>query len=295
MQRNMNLRKVHVCAIKHNMAKQKRNHANWLEHHLPEGLLVDSAWLTSQGYSTSLRTQYVTAGRLIQPARRVYQRPRGVLAWQQVVISLQTLLARDLIVGGRTALELHGLAHYLTQSTTTVFLHGPKSPPTWLASLPAGAAFQYRKDARLFRNFHVTTAPHSLDATPAGRNQRTDGIVAQPWGQWNWPLLISSPERAILEFLDELPENESFHQADMLMEGLSTLSPNRMQALLADCHNIKVNRLFLFFADRHKHAWLKRIDRKVIDLGRGKRALAKGGRYDPKYMITVPGDLDGVH
>ena len=64
-----------------------------------------------------------------------------------------------------------------------------------------------------------------------------------------------------------------------------------MQALLADCDNIKVKRLFLFFADRHQHAWLKRLDRKAIDLGSGKRVLAKGGSYDAKYMITVPGDL----
>ena len=277
------------------MTKQKRHYVNWLEHNLPEGLLVDAAWLTRQGYSTSLRTQYVAAGWLTQPARRVYQRPRGSLAWQQVVISLQTLLAQDLIVGGRTALELHGLAHYLTQTTTAVFLYGPKAPPTWLADLPEGVAYHYRRDARLFRKFCVSTAPHSLDAVPEGRTQRPDGIVVLPWGQWNWPLMVSSPERAILEFLDELPDNESFHQADMLMEGLSTLSPGRMQALLADCDNIKVKRLFLFFADRHQHAWLKRLDRKAIDLGSGKRVLAKGGSYDAKYMITVPGDLDGVH
>jgi hypothetical protein len=46
--------------------------------------------------------------------------------------------------------------------------------------------------------------------------------------------MVSSPERAILEFINELPDNESFHQADMLMEGLSTLSPGRMQTLLND-------------------------------------------------------------
>ena len=37
----------------------------------------------------------------------------------------------------------------------------------------------------------------------------------------------------------------------------------------------------------------KRIDRSKVDLGRGKKSLVRGGRYDAKYMITVPGDLDG--
>ena len=80
----------------------------------------------------------------------------------------------------------------------------------------------------------------------------------------------------------------------MVMEGLSTLSPARMQALLADCRNVKVKRLFFYFADRHKHAWLKQLDRKAVDLGSGKRVLDKCGRYDPVHMITVPGDLDSL-
>jgi Transcriptional regulator, AbiEi antitoxin, Type IV TA system len=96
-----------------------------------------------------------------------------------------------------------------------------------------------------------------------------------PQRQWSWPLVVSSPERAILEFLYELPEHDSFHQADMLMEGLSSLSPARLQPLLADCR--KVKRLFLFFAGRHNHAWLKHLDRGSIDLGRGKRMVVKGG------------------
>jgi Transcriptional regulator, AbiEi antitoxin, Type IV TA system/Transcriptional regulator, AbiEi antitoxin N-terminal domain len=277
------------------MTKHIRSSINWLEQHLPEGLLVDAAWLTRQGYSTSLRTQYVASGRLRQPARRVYQRPRGAVSWQQAVVSLQTLLAHDLIVGGRTALELHGFAHFVPQSMSQVYLYGPKPPPKWLADLPCGVDFVYRKDSKLFGEHLASTAPHSLESATGSNTARLDGITSQPWGQWHWPLTLSSPERAILEYLDELPENESFHQADMLMQGLSTLSPNRMQALLADCHNIKVKRLFLFFADRHHHAWLKRIDRKAISLGHGKRMLVKGGRYDTKYRITVPGDLNGDH
>ena len=121
---------VHRNAILHSMAKQVGSTINRLEQSLPEGLLVDSAWMTGNGYSTSLRSQYVQAGWLSQPARRVYQRPRGALSWQQAVISLQTLLARDLTVGGRTAIELHGFAHYLQATAGAVYLYGPTPPPT---------------------------------------------------------------------------------------------------------------------------------------------------------------------
>jgi len=77
------------------------------------------------------------------------------------------------------------------------------------------------------------------------------------------------------------------------MEGLRNLSPRRLQALLADCKNVKVKRLFFWFAERHNHVWLQKIDRSAIDLGKGKRMLVPGGKLDPKYNITVPENLDG--
>ena len=114
------------------------------------------------------------------------------------------------------------------------------------------------------------------------------------WGQWDWPLVISTPERAILELIDELPNRETFHLVDVMMEGLVNISPRRMQQLLEEATSIKVKRLFFFFADRHHHRWLGHIMRDNIDLGKGKRMLVKGGKLDPKYQITVPGDLNAV-
>ena len=56
------------------MATQVVRKLNQLERLLPEGLLVDAAWLSEKGYSTSLRSHYVTAGWLEQPTRQVYRR-----------------------------------------------------------------------------------------------------------------------------------------------------------------------------------------------------------------------------
>src|ERR1017187_4288484 len=90
-------------------------------------------WLSQHGYSTSLRSQYVAAGWLAQPTRQVYQRPRGSLSWQQVVISLQTLLERNLIVGGRFALELKGFAHYLAHEKPSPKDGGTRIP--WIGRI----------------------------------------------------------------------------------------------------------------------------------------------------------------
>lgn len=278
------------------MREQKTGKLNQLERLLPEGLLVDAAWLSAHGYSTSLRAKYVASGWLEQPARRVYRRPRGQLGWQQVVISLQTLLGHRLAVGGRTALELNGYAHYLTLKRTEINLHGPAKPPTWLAALPINERFVYRNSAPLFgNNLDEVAFPALVPDQPDSHDDRAfrdAGLRALPWGQWDWPLTVSAPERAILELLDALPDHESFHQADMLMEGLSNLAPQRIQALLIRCRSVKVKRLFFFFADRHRHAWLKHLDRAAIDLGSGKRMLVKDGRYDSAYQITVPRDLE---
>lgn len=283
------------------MTEQRQSHLNRLEKDLPEGLLVDAAWLEQRGIASNLRAYYVKSGWLEQPARGIYRRPRGALSWQQVVISLQTLLLRvPLIVGGRTALELQGLAHYLAQEAKTIHLYGPDKPPGWLSKLSLPQSFKYHNSKTLFRNDPITFGLGNLAwdiKSDKGRDPNVlqgGSLATIGWGQWDWPLTLSRPERAYLEMLDELPGHESFHQADMFMQGAANFSPRRLQELLADCASVKVKRLFFFFADRHQHAWLKRLNKDAIDLGKGKRMLVRGGRLDPVYHITVPEDLDGV-
>ena len=175
------------------------------------------------------------------------------------------------------------------------YLYGPEPPPNWLSKLPGKVRFIYRNRRRLFTAEADQKSFMNLIKGVKAQPSRADaGFLVQPWGQWDWGLVLSAPERAILELLDELPERESFEQADKLMEGLSNLSPQRLQKLLTRCRSIKVKRLFFFFADRHQHAWLKRIDRAAVDLGKGKRMLVKGGKLDRAYQITVPENLDAV-
>jgi hypothetical protein len=281
-----------------NVVGQKRHLLNRLERELPEGLLADGHWFDRHGFSRQLRSHYLAAGWLEQPARGVYRRPRGKLSWQQAVISLQTILEYSpLIVGGRTALELQGYAHYLAQKRTEVHLYGPKPPPGWLSKLQLHTHFVYHNSRRLLRNDPITRAsPKSSPDKTDNRAPAAFGelVTTQAWGQWDWPLTLSTPERALFELLDELPRRESFHQVDQLFAGLSNLGPRRLKKLLVDIKSVKAKRLFFFFAERHQHAWLKRLDKDAADLGKGKRVLVPGGKLDPDNQITVPRDLDGI-
>lgn len=284
---------VYIYAILLSMSAQKGTKLNCLQKTLPEGLLVDASWLTKHGYSTALRTQYVKAGWLEQPARGAYRRPREKLSWQAVVISLQAMMGRQITVGGRTAIELHGYAHYLSPNVSEVFLYGPEHLPHWLPKLSLDARFTYRNDKPLFDGSPAVHTSLEQNSRLDTRNERTNAhFTALPWGQWEWPLLVSTPERAFLEVLDELPQHESFYQVDKFIDGLVNLSPRRLEILLGDCRSVKVKRLFFFFANRHCHSWLKRIKENQFNLGKGKRLLVRGGRLDSKYQITVPGDLD---
>ncbi len=271
------------------MAEQIGNKLNRLERDLPEGLLVDAPWLDRQGYYSSLRSQYVSAGWLQQAARGVFRRPRGSVSWEQAVISLQTLLGYPVSVGGRTALELQGYAHYLPQSDGTVHLYTDRGIPAWIYHLSLGQSFVIHNRSRFLPKPKAPLQMPSLTEPVSGDAAILDGALrVTPWGQWKWPMVISTPERAYLELLDELPQHETFHMADVIMEGLANLSPRRLQSLLETTQSVKVKRLFFFFADRHNHNWLPRIEREKIDLGKGKRMLVKGGKFNAKYQITVP-------
>ena len=285
---------------------QRGSKLNHLQYDLPEGLVVDAGWLERHGYSSALRSKYTAHGWLEQVARGVYRRPAaklstpdnkdGSLRWQHVVISLQTVLQRSLTVGGRTALELQGFAHYLgAVEFREVHLYGNERPPTWITKLPLETKFIFHNARTLFENQpqgHDTRKVKRDSQPKASSRSIGGGLVQQQWGQWEWPLMMSSPERAILELLNEVPQRETFHQADMLMEGLRTLSPKRLQKMLVECRSVKVKRLFLWFAERHNYPWLKQLNRAEINLGTGKRMLQRGGKLDPKFNITVPENLD---
>lgn len=294
----LNIEMVYFIAILYSMTIQKGSKLNHLQHLLSEGLLVDAGWLERKGYSRALRSQYVSAGWLEQVARGVYRRPGGKLKWQQLVISLQTLLEIPVTVGGRTALELQGFAHYLPLgSVDEVHLYHDKPLPGWVSKLKLDSQLVSHNAKKLFNEQPIARGLTSLscnlkhETTESNDAVHNSGLTQQSWGQWDWPLTLSTPERAILELLEDVPQRETFEQADKLIEGLRTLSPRRLQKLLEDCRSVKVKRLFLWFANRHKFRWFNRINQDRIDLGKGKRMLAKKGKLDPVYLITVPEKL----
>lgn len=274
------------------MDAQRSSRLNRLLLSLPEGFLADSAWLQAQGLTRSSIRDYVERGWLERIAPRVYRRPsqlnKASLRWDVVVLSLQQIMHKPLHVGGRTAVELSGYAHYVEAGDTSqVYLYG-SGLPSWLAKLSISAEFQTRS-LGLFANSNTGVEARRYDLRSGGTSGSSKD--AKSTSPWDWPLTMSAPERAILEMINELPHHESFHQVDVVMEGLANLRPQLLGKLLRECRSVKVKRLFLWYADRHGHAWFKHLDHSSVDLGKGKRQLVPQGQFDSRYQITLPTEL----
>lgn len=268
------------------MAVQTSATLKRLQRDLPEGLVVDVAWLERKGYSSGLCSKYVARGLLEQVARGVYRRPRASvserkkLCWQDVVISLQTLHQCPITIGGRTALELQGFVHNRGAcGVQEVHLYGSQRPPAWVARLDIEAKLFFHDVKALF---NIAVPCFALSGSENGSQQSTwrlslgSAVVRQDCNPEEWALTLSTPERAILEMLDEVTQPEALHQADSVIQRLRNLRPKRLQKMLVECRNVEAKHLFLWFAERHNHEWLKHLDREEIDLGAGTRSSQRG-------------------
>jgi len=281
------------------MGMQRGQKLNSLQHLLPEGMVASSAWLKDKGYSSALCSKYVANGWLVQPTRGLYKRPGADTKWQHLVISMQSLMRQPVAVGGLSALELQRFGHYVhLGNEQRIFLYTETRLAKWVREFDPLMRFEQRNAKKLFKEPVIEKAIGKLPELTAkvlntvGSTQLEGGLTQFRWGDREWPMLISSPERAILEFLDEVPNRQTFEHAAELFTGLANLRPRRLQTLLEECDSVKVKRLFLWFAEQYQHAWLKHLDVSSVDIGSGKRVIAKSGRLDPKYQITVPEALN---
>lgn len=251
---------------------QKVESINQLRALAPEGVALPAVWLQSLGLSRQSLSQYRKKGYLLSPAKGVYAFPGTELGWQGLVLGLQRLLGLPVHVGGITALNAQGFAHYLSLGGhKRVYLWGNCVLPGWVKKALPGVEVVHYKSS-LFTG--------AADDT---------GLTELPVTIRDWSLTMAGPERAILEVLSKVEAYEaSFTAAAELYSGLTTLRPNILNVLLPACTNIKAKRLFCFLAKFYDHPWVKYVELDALDVGSGKRVVTKGGKLDKEFLITVP-------
>ena len=244
---------------------------------LPGSMIATKQWLRTQGLSPYYLDNAVRSGLLTPLTPGVFSLLPIKPSWQGVVASLQKMSSQPVHIGGLSALMLAGLAHYLSLSSTPgVHLFSPEPLPRWLARISVDANFEWHGTRRLWDEALLNDAQF---------------LKQQEWQSGCPEITFSCPERAILEVLLDVPDGVSFEHADALMQGLHNLSPRKLDVLLMACCNIKVKRLFLWLAERHTHAWFRYLTPEQYDLGSGKRVVAKEGRLEKHWQITVPKEM----
>ncbi len=256
---------------------------------VPEGVPVTTSWLRDQGFSSALQQRYQTSGWLKSLGYGAAYRPETPLTWQRTIAGLQAQ-GFLLHVGGSTALYLQGLGHYLPLGALTLHVYLQDRPPKWLEHLSFENVIWKWHQRHLFQESTIQVKPVKNLRNPetlASVSKRL-GVVPFSFSDLELPLTISTPERASLELLDELPKHESWENVTDTFAGLVNLRPTLVMKLLKACESIKTKRLFLVQAELHQHPWLKHLDVKDLELGQGKRQIFPGGVLHPTYLVTVP-------
>lgn len=256
------------------------NRRKLLEELIPEGVIVTRKWLKQETeLSHHAIDNLVKSEQLKLLWKGLYTRGKVHPSWQSAVYTLQQIVKTDFIIGGLFALELKGFSHYLSHSNSvTVHLYGNDKLPIWTKDIVKNAFFIKHTRTSLFAEMDKSLS------------EKYTTVV--PWKEGMGELKISTPERACLEMLDQVPYSTSFEHADQLLQGMTALSPRVLQQLLEMCTNIKVKRLFLWFAKRYNYIWFNKLNLEKIDLGSGKRVIEKGGALDKNYLITVPKNFE---
>ena len=192
------------------------------------GAPFDVEALAVQGVSAKQAAHYVKSGWLVRLGHGVYAYPYDTLDAPSCILLLQKK-SPGLHVGGKSALDLHGVRHNLALRKNWI-LWGERRfiLPEWFTS---------RFNARFVHTPLFAWKPHSLNAetisTPEGTLQN---------------LRVSVPERAILELLSEVGTHQDLEEARNLFDGLRNLRIEILGRLLASCTSVKTIRLFLTWA-----------------------------------------------
>jgi len=199
------------------MSGEKGSKINRLLKAWPSGTVAVSPWLERHGVYQQLAREYEKTAWVRRIGRGAYIKAGDTVEWTGGLCAVQKQLTSPIHAGGKTALQMQGYAHYLPlgkDTTVTLFgLPGTKLP-AWFKQHTWGVKVRY-----------ITTRLFSGDAA-LGMTKKEIGVYS---------ISLASAERAMMEVLYSVPAEETYDEAKLLMEGLTTLRPRVVQTLLERC------------------------------------------------------------
>lgn len=206
---------------------------------------LTSADLRALGISADLAVHYVRAGWLTRLARGVFCRPNDTLALYPSLLLLQRQFV-GLHVGGKSALDWHGVRQYVQQQPV-LQLYG------W-----AAAVLPHWFTERFPAEYH---RKRLFSEQPASRLHV--GLFEQRSGTPQ----VSAPERALLELLSEVGVRQPLQEARELVESTYNLRADVLRELLQHCTSVKTVRLCLQLGREASLPWVDKLDPATLPTG----------------------------
>mgnify|MGYP001740728864 CR=1 FL=1 len=235
----------------------------------PQNTVITVKGLIAAGVSHAQILRFEKNGILKRLSSGAYARFNDSPDILGAIYSLQNNLKLTAHIGGRTALSLvYGKTQYAAERKTELFCYKQEKLPAWFKSLYADSYTQFMTDFL----------------------PDTEGLAE--WKHAGYKSLVSTQERALLEMLYQVPLSVTPEEAFEIMQLVTAIKPALMQKLLESCKSVKTKRLLLCLAELCGHQWFTRLKTEDIDLGSGKREIAKGGKLYTKYNLVLPEGLE---
>ena len=220
---------------------------------IPRGTPFDSRQLRELGVSSALAHHYLKSDWLARLGRGVFMFPKDTLRQEDMLRFLARSI-EGLHVGSKTALAWRGIRHNLPAREPLSLWGEVKSvlPPWFIERLPAHYTAPKLFSSRMPKGFGLQPLPE----TP-------DGV------------LVSEPERALLEMLSEVGIRQGVEEARNIMEGIRALRSDTLTTLLKHCQRVKVRMLCSLWAEELNLPWASAARNAVKTRGHASRWTAQ--------------------
>ena len=221
---------------------------------LPRGAPLGIELLGAHGITTNRASALARSGWLMRLGRGAYGLPGDTLQ-RDACLAFLARQVPGLHVAGKTALAWRGVLHNLTYRETVVLWgEQPARLPSWL-------------DRVVHVRYRVA---HIFDT------DLPTGLGLAPLAGGHPDLLVSAPERALLELLSETGSFEGLEEVRQLVESTRNLRLPLLDELLGHLIRIKVARLAARLASELELPWADLAQHHSRRLGGGRRWVSVG-------------------
>jgi Transcriptional regulator, AbiEi antitoxin, Type IV TA system/Transcriptional regulator, AbiEi antitoxin N-terminal domain len=221
---------------------------------LPRGEPLSTAALQARGLSAFRASALARTGWLVHLARGVYMLPGDTLTrdGSLAFLSEQTPAFH---VGSKTALAWRGVRQNIAfREHLSLWGDAPRRLPQWFTQ----------------------RFPASYQATQLFDDTLPKAFGLQPLPTGDSRVLVSVPERAMLELLSDVGKVQSLTETRALLESLSALREKVLDKLLRHTTRIKVVRMAATLATGMNLPWAPLASRHSERIGGGARWVAVG-------------------